>query len=210
AVLSAIGLFFVIVFLIEAFTTLDILLIVTITVIPFSFLWSAFIRKGKEFLKLSDSHFSNEILTLTDQFYIFLAAGFLISSTRITGTDQTISLILGDVSHAIGSEIFITLLPLAPLGLAFLGMHPIVSLSLMAEALNADLLGVSKEVLTIAMLSGAVTAFLMGPYNATIGLMSTIVGENPYRISRWNLQFTFSFIAIVMASLVLLQLFYFN
>lgn len=206
-VISAIILFFIIVFLAEILTTLEILFIVTLTVIPFSFLWSIFIKKSKQFFQQCQEHFSSGILTLTDQFYIFLAAGFLISTTRLTGTDEVIRIVLGNVSHAIGSSVFVTLLPLVPLGFAFLGMHPIVSLSLMAEALNADLLGVSREVLTISMASGAVTAFLMGPYNATIGLMSTIVGENPYIISRWNGQFTFGFLAIVMGTIICLQMF---
>lgn len=198
--------FFIIIFLAELLTPLDILFIVTIVVIPFSLAWSLLIKQGKQFLKECQDHFVSKMLTLTDQFYIFLAAGFLISTTRLTGTDESIRVLLGHVSHLIGSGVFVTLLPLVPLLLAFIGMHPIVSLSLMAEALNADLLGVSREVLTISMASGAVTAFLMGPYNATIGLMSTITGENPYAISRWNTQFTIGFLIIVIALLMTLQM----
>lgn len=206
SVILGIVLFFVIVFLAEILTPLDMLFIVMLLVIPFSFMWSTLIKKSKQFLNECHDHFSNGILALTDQYYIFLAAGFLISTTRLTGTDEVIRIVLGNVSEAIGSGLFVTLLPLVPLGFAFLGMHPIVSLSLMVEALNADLLGVSKEVLTISMSSGAVTAFLMGPYNASIGLMSTIVDESPYMISRWNRQFTIGFLLIVMGFLVVLQI----
>src|SRR5699024_4586376 len=133
AVVIGIILFFTIVFIAEIMTPLDILFIVTIIVIPFSFLWSLFIKKGQPFFKQLDSHFSNGILALTDQFYIFLSAGFLISVTRLTGTDEVIRIVLGNVSQTIGSAVFVTLLPLVPLAFAFIGMHPIVSLSLMTE-----------------------------------------------------------------------------
>ena len=39
------------------------------------------------------------------------------------------------------------------------------------------------------MLGGAVTAFLMGPFNGTIGLMSSIINESPFKISELECTF---------------------
>lgn len=106
-----------------------------------------------------------------------------------------------------GVEIFLILLPLIPLALAFLGLHPAVSLALMTEGLNPEVVGISPHILTVAMLAGAVSAFLVGPYNATLGLMSSIVKESSYKVSNWNLSFASIYIGCVMLYLFILQLF---
>jgi hypothetical protein len=103
-------------------------------------------------------------------------------------------------------EVFLILLPFVPLALAFLGLHPAVSLALMIEGLNPQAMGISPHILTVAMLAGAVSSFLVGPYNATLGLMSNIVKESSYKVSNWNLSFAALYIGIVMAYLFLLEL----
>lgn len=58
------------------------------------------------------------------------------------------------------------------------------------------------------MLAGAVSAFLVGPYNATIGLMSSIVKESSYKVSHWNMSYTGLYIGGVMVYLFLLEWFH--
>ena len=141
---------------------------------------------------------------MKDQFFIYLSAGFFISTIKVSHTDELLNNWISGVINVVGMEVFLIFLPLIPLGLAFLGLHPAVSLSLMAGALNPSVIGISPHILTVAMLAGAVSAFLVGPYNATLGLMSNIIKESSYKVSNWNLSFTSLYIGFVMVYLFIL------
>lgn len=97
------------------------------------------------------------------------------------------------------------MIPLIPLALAFIGLHPAVGLALAAESLNPQALGISVQLMAIAMLTGAATAFLMGPYNATAGMMSNLIGKSSYKVSNWNAPFTIAYLLMSMILLLILK-----
>lgn len=204
-ILLAIIIFTVLISFAEAQFTFSFLILVSLMVIPFSFIWSILLKKGREFIVQLLDHFQSFSDSMKDQFFIYLSAGFFISTIKVSHTDELLNSWIIGVINVIGVEFFLILLPLIPLGFAFLGLHPAVSLSLMAGALNPSTIGISPQILTVAMLAGAVSAFLVGPYNATIGLMGNITKESSYKISNWNLSFTLLFVGCVMVYLFILE-----
>jgi hypothetical protein len=205
-IVAAILLFNGLVTVIEMNTTYGFLFLVTMIVIPFSLLWSLFLGKGRDFIAKSRQTLPAHLIKMREQFFIFLCAGFFISAIQVSGASDVISMYIIDFKNMIGAAFFILLIPLFPLGLAFTGLHPAVGLALLAESVDPKLLGISSEIVAIAMLTGAATAFLMGPYNATIGIMSAIVKESPYRVSNWNAPFTLAYLAMIMVVLIVLLL----
>ncbi|WHY73729.1 hypothetical protein [Fictibacillus enclensis] len=183
----------------------DFLFIVTLYVVPFAFLWSFILHKQKGFMQEVKHHFSSSIVKLSGQFIIFLCAGFFISAMKFSNVDHVLNEGLLVLKEGVGSHIFLLLIPLVPLALAFTGLHPAVGLALMTEALDPSSLQIATPLLTLAMLGGAVSAFLMGPFNATIGMMASITNESPYRISNWNAGFTVSYLLLLMSFLLVLQ-----
>ncbi|KKB36616.1 hypothetical protein [Bacillus thermotolerans] len=206
-ILIAILLFNVAISIIEVQLPYSFLILVSLLVIPFAFSWALLLKKGKAFGTQLSSHFQSVADSMKDQFFIFLSAGFFISTINVSHANDWLYAVITNVIDTISVEIFLILLPLIPLAFAFLGFHPAVTLALMAEALNPSAIGISPVILTVAMLAGAVSAFLVGPYNATIGLMSNIAKESSYKISNWNLGFTCLYIGFVMMYLFLLELF---
>ncbi|RBW70971.1 hypothetical protein [Bacillus taeanensis] len=205
-ILGAIFLFNVTISFIEKQFQLSFLVLVTLLVIPFAFLWCLFLGESKGFALGLKEHFQTHLFKMKDQFFIFLSAGFFISAVNYSKTDQLFNGWITSIKDFIGIEIFIVILPLVPLALAFTGLHPAVGLALMAEALDPASLNIAPEILTVSMLGGAVSALLMGPYNATIGLMANIVKDNPFKVSNWNAPFTFTYIGLLMVFLVVLQI----
>ncbi|SFL08820.1 hypothetical protein SAMN03159341_103146 [Paenibacillus sp. 1_12] len=189
----------------ETYTSFSFLLLVSLIVIPFAFLWSWLIGKGRAFIVEGKVMLSGHLLKMREQFFVFLSAGFLIASIQATGAGHEINLWIIAIKDFIGADIFLLCIPLIPLGLAFIGLHPAVGLALTAESLNPQSLGISVELTAIAMLTGAATAFLMGPYNATAGLMSSLTKESSYKISNWNLPFTTAYILLSMTLLLVLK-----
>ncbi|MCI3923044.1 hypothetical protein MO973_22735 [Paenibacillus sp. TRM 82003] len=191
--------------MLERFTDISFLLLVTISVLPFAWCWAALIGKRREFAHAGKKAVPEQLRKMKDQFFVFLSAGFMIAACQATGADHTISLLLNDVKDAIGPGFFLILIPLLPFVMAYIGIHPAVALTLAAESLNPETLGISVELVAVAMLTGAATSFLVGPYNATVGIMSGLVGRSAYRVSNWNLPFTAVFLLVSMLVLFFLQ-----
>ncbi|WP_213020610.1 hypothetical protein [Siminovitchia terrae] len=206
-ILLAIIIFIVIVSVAESMLSYSFLTIVSLLVIPFSFTWAIFLRKGKEFGKAFQNHFQSFSIKMKDQFFLFLSAGFFISAIKTSHSNEVVNVWIVDLISVMGANFFLMLLPLIPLIFAFLGFHPAVTLALMAETLNPDITHISAHILTVAMLSGAASAFLIGPYNATIGLMSNIVKQSSYKVSNWNMPFTGVYIGCTIIYLLSLQWF---
>lgn len=206
-ILLAILIFNIVISMAEAQFSYSFLILVSLLVIPFAFGWSLLLKKGKEFTHSLREHFQSFSIKMKDQFFIYLSAGFFISAIQISHTNELLNGWINQVKNMIGMETFLILLPLIPLAFAFTGLHPAVTLALMAEALNPSALGISPHILTVAMLAGAVSAFLVGPYNATIGLMSNIVKVSSFKVSNWNMSFTCLYIGCVMMYLFLLEMF---
>lgn len=204
-ILLAIAIFNIIVSLAETQFSFPFLILVSLIVIPFAFCWSLLLKKGKEFGDQLIEHFQAFSMSMKDQFFIFLSTGFFISAINFSNANEILYGWILAFIDVTGVEVFLIILPLIPLGLAFLGLHPAVSLALMIEGVNPAAIRISPYILTVAMLSGAVSAFLIGPYNATLGLMSNIIKVNSYKVSNWNLPFAGVYVACVILYLFLLE-----
>jgi hypothetical protein len=203
----AIIIFIVAISIAESLFHYSFLILVSLIVIPFAFAWSLFLKKGGEFGSQLQKHFQMFSVSMKDQFFIYLSAGFFISTINISNTNQLLYDWIMKFIGVAGVETFLILLPLVPLAFAFLGLHPAVTLALMTEGLDLSAIGLNPHILTVAMLAGAVSAFLVGPYNATLGLMANLVKNTSYKVSNWNITFTAFYISIVMVYLFLLQVF---
>ncbi|MFD1705325.1 hypothetical protein ACFSCZ_00995 [Siminovitchia sediminis] len=204
-ILAAIIIFIVIVSIAELLLTYSFLTLVSLLVIPFSFTWALFLKKGREFGEAFQKHFQSFSSKMKDQFFLFLSAGFFISTIKTSHSIEVVNVWIVDLIGAIGADFFLMMLPIIPLVFAFLGFHPAVTLALIAETLNPDITHISAHILTVAMLSGAAAAFLIGPYNATIGLMSSIIKQSSYKVSNWNMPFTLIYIGCTIIYLLTLQ-----
>lgn len=204
-IIVAILIFNMIVALMEMNLHYGFLFLVSVVVIPFSFFWSVLIGKGREYISRSQTTLMQHVLKMKDQFFIFLCAGFFISVMQSTDSGHTLNNWIISFKEWVGTDIFVLLIPLIPFALAFIGLHPAVGLALTAESLNPQLLGISVELTAIAMLTGAAMAFLMGPYNATAGIMANLINGTSYKVSNWNAPFTMGYYILVIALLFIIQ-----
>lgn len=204
-ILIAILVFTILISVLENYTRFSFLLLVTTAVIPYAYLWSVLIGKGKRFVERGRAMLPAHLLKMKEQFFVFLSAGFMISAIQTSGAGHVINTWIIGVKDLVGADVFLILIPLIPFGLAFAGLHPAVGLALAAESLNPQALGISVQLTAIAMLTGAATAFLMGPYNATAGMMSALTGQSSYRISNWNAPFTAAYLLMSMLLLLILK-----
>ncbi|MDF2682467.1 MAG: hypothetical protein K0R47_3657 [Brevibacillus sp.] len=204
-ILAAILVFTCLIALLERYTHYSFLLLVSVAVVPFALFWSILIGSGRPFLEKSKRMLPAQLLKMREQFVVFLCAGFMISAIQTSGAGHVLNGWIMAGKDLIGADLFLLLIPLIPLALAFIGLHPAVGLALTAESLNPHALGITPELTAIAMLTGAATAFLMGPYNATAGMMANLTKQSSIRISNWNAPFTLVYLLMSMFLLIILK-----
>lgn len=204
-IVAALIAFNVLIAVLERFSNMSFLLLVSLAVIPFAFVWSLLLGQGGAFMREGRRRLPQQLAKMQDQFFVYLSAGFMITAIQTTGGGEVINMWLGQLKGWIGSDLFLLFIPLIPLALAFAGLHPAVGLALVAESLDPGKLGISVNLTAIAMLAGASAAFLMGPYNATAGLMANLVKRSAYSVSNWNAPFTATYLGLVMILLIILK-----
>jgi|GEM_PF-1726650 len=185
----------------EHYFSLGLIATVIILTLPFSFLWSLVIGQAGQFGKELKAHVHTQLPKMSDQFLVFLSAGFLVTAIQTTDHHVLINQWVMHLNHFVGPHLFLMLLPLIPLLLAFVGMHPALAISLLAESLDPFSLGLTPEQLAIALLGGAVCTFMLGPFNATLGVMSSITNTASLRIMTWNIGFTSVFLGSITLAL---------
>ncbi|WP_031263923.1 hypothetical protein [Sporolactobacillus laevolacticus] len=183
--------------LLDHYFNVSFLFLVSLIVLPFAYFWSALIGQAKPFFSGVRHHFQTYIPKMQNQFFIFLTAGFFITALRVSHADAIVTQWVDMLIQVTGLRVFLVVLPFIPFALAFIGLHPAVGLALISEALRSQVLHQSPIVVTVAMLGGAIPAFLMGPYNATLGMMSSLIDEKPFTLSNWNFSFTMLYLALL-------------
>lgn len=180
------------------------LFLVSVSVIPFAYIWCLLIGKGRSFFPDVRRHFHSGLSEMQNPFFIFLSAGFFITALNVSETDKIVTDWVDVTIQFTGMQLFLVILPLIPFALSFFGLHPAVGLALVSGAIHSDILYQSPVIITLAMLGGAIPAFLMGPYNATLGMMSGIVNESPYKLSGWNFPYTLLYLVLLTVFVQLL------
>src|SRR5690606_11167285 len=79
------------------------------------------------------------------------------------------------------------------LGMTFLGISTLVSLSLVGVFIQPLLESIHPLSVAVVLVTSSVAPDVAGPYNSTVMLMSERTGISPSRICRWNLGFSLVF-----------------
>ncbi|UOF90367.1 hypothetical protein LSG31_21325 [Fodinisporobacter ferrooxydans] len=187
--------------------SLSIVSAVSILALPFSFVWAVFLRKQKQFIQSGKKQLS-QLANMQDQFAVFLCAGFFVDALQMSGVAPSIDQFLVHVSHRIGTAWFLMLIPLIPVFLSLVGMHPLVSIALLGESLDPRMIGIRPEWVAVAFLGGGVTTFLLSPFNATLTIMSGIMKRSPFELAKWNLPFCALYLVTVILLVSFLNLFW--
>ncbi|OLN21261.1 hypothetical protein BTO30_15875 [Domibacillus antri] len=186
----------------DAVFSLGLVVSVTLLTLPFAWIWCLLLRKNTEFLPGVKHHFTHKIADMSDSFAIFLSAGFFVQALHYSGQDRLVNQLFVQFSELAGVQLFLISLPFLTLLFSFIGMHPIVVVTLLAQSLKPDVLGITPEQMAVAFLGGAVLTFYLGPFSGTLGLMSSIINVRPMRIAGWSLLYAAAFSLVLTISVL--------
>jgi hypothetical protein len=192
------------VILMEELFHIGLITIVTLVAVPFAFAWSAVIGQGKAFVTAAGQSLSTNLPRMAEQFAIFLSTGFFAGAMRLSGFDHTANLAFLDLLNAIGTQMFLILLPVMALLASCLGIHPIVAITLVAESLKPEVLGITSDQLAITLVGSCILTYMLGPFSGTLGLVQSVLHVSTFRLSWWNLPYALGYFVLLSATIMLI------
>jgi hypothetical protein len=198
-------LFISVIVLVQMLLNFNFLTTVTLVIVPYSFVWAMTIRKMKRFWTFSTLMWKKRTGSLQNYIALFLSVGFFIGTLRDTGLIEYLQypfILLSEYPVFL----FITV-QIMFLGLAMAGFHPLVTMTVVGEAIVPALTVLDPISVGIVLITSGLSTVMSGPYNITVSLTSLLLDENPYRISLYNLAFAFLFSSLGTFIAILIQLF---
>ncbi len=190
-----IAIFVVCMFTLQAVFDWPIGAVIALLAFPFSLLWSALIGKRTAFFR-SMTGYRTAVENLSTTFSVFTGAGFFVTALARSGYTHALDRGLLVVSHAVGPVAFLAFIPWLIVLLALMGLHPVVSIALLSGVFHPSLLHLARLWLSVGLLGGGVSTFILSPFMATLTVAGTVSGERPAVIMRWTAGYALAFLVL--------------
>lgn len=177
---------------------------VVLTLIPFTLAWAIAIGHGRQFLPAAVADLGQRLPRMSEMFSIFLAGGFFASALNTSGTLHQLNQAVLDFNHMLGPTGFMLTVPVLAAAAGFVGLHPLVTMAILAESLRPELLGIPSNHLAIALTGGALLTYMSGPFGGTVGLVSSFAGVSPWRVVGWSLPYAMTYLVLLLVTLAIL------
>ncbi|MGJ9383787.1 hypothetical protein [Salipaludibacillus sp. CF4.18] len=170
------------------------LLSIVILIVPISIFWAFVIRRPKRYFSLAIPHWKQRTKGLSNYFFMFLSAGLFVQMLSISGYLAFLQAIF--ISTSTNTLLFFLLIGAFFLLSAFIGFHPLVSITLIAELLNPILSEISSVPLTIVLISSSLSTVMFSPYNLSVAILADHLKINSYKLGLYNLPFSIYYILL--------------
>ncbi|WP_390217067.1 hypothetical protein [Halobacillus seohaensis] len=181
----------------EYITSISMLMLVSIIAITMPILWGILTFKWRKLL-LEWKNYSRSVSLMDNEITLFLSAGlFGRALTNTTFASYIQTFLLGFAEHSL--LLFVLIIFGLVLVCAFIGIHQIVVIPILAAQVSASNLGISPEFLAlIFIMSWSMTAVLC-PLNAINIIVSKCLSRNGLTIGfRWNGTYIMSVVSLVI------------
>lgn len=184
--LSIVGTITGIIMAVEHYTPLSVLTAIPLIVIVASFVWSAWIGTIQEVLSGYRSFFRVRIPAMGNELSLFIIAGAFGAALLRNGADEWIVTLLKElnITHVLMLIPLLLLLLVVP---ALIGVHPIISATVLAITLSQSPLFSSDHLyLSLGLLSSWMVAILVSPFSGLTLLLAAISGKSSFEIGLKN------------------------
>ncbi len=184
--------------LMERWLRLGIATIVALVCVPFALAWSAALGKTRQFLKSSARHLTPTLSRMSDQFAIFLSAGFFVKAMYLSGVDHSVNVLFLNLHDVVGTQWLLILMPFMALIASFLGVHPLVAIALLGESLKPEVLGINPTQLAITLIGSSALTYMLGPFSGTLALVQSVSRVSTLRLSLWNAPYAAGYFVLLV------------
>jgi TRAP-type C4-dicarboxylate transport system permease large subunit len=188
-------------------TEYPMLTIVTVVALLYPFLWSVTIGVYREYLEQLTQYVQHVFHRLQNEILIFISAGFFGAALSYTQIGQWISEQILFLSQ--GSVLVFTfLVMLLTIGLAVLGIHPVIIVIGIGGSLSPDIFGVSPVYMAVLMLVSWALGAAVSPLSGIVLMTSNLTNERTSVIAKLNAPLTL--FMVVLSVIILYALYVLN
>lgn len=200
--LLAIVLLVIAIVFLEEWLRIGLVTVVTLVTVPFALAWSAALGQTVGFLKETGSQLVPGLSRMSNQFAIFLSAGYFVKAMHLSGADHTANIMFLSLHDAVGTQLFLILIPIMALIASFLGLHPLVAIALLGESLKPEVLGINPTQLAITLIGSSVLTYMLGPFSGTLALVQSINQVSTFRLSLWNAPYAAGYFVLLVMTVL--------
>lgn len=170
----------------EELTKLPMLLLVSIIAIVFPFIWGLFTRNWKAIFKELGLFREKVTHESNNEVVLFLCAGLFGKALVESNISDWIESFLVHIS-SISYLFFAAIIAITVIFFAFIGIHQIITVPILAMKADPILLGVSPTTLAFTFILAWFMSSILSPFNAISIIISHSVKRSPIRVGIiWN------------------------
>ena len=201
--IAAIALLFAAVAACGAWLKQGMIVAIVCTLAPFTFIWSLGIRKSQELRRMLRATWAPAAERMADFNVLFLSAGFLFTAFQASPAAASLNRIVVERHSELPLLAFCLFVSLLLWGLTYLGMHPVVSLALMAEVMRPMFAG-QEAGLAFLLIASLIVMIPVNPFNVVSAMLTSGIGLHPFAMVRWNIGHALGMLAVVDVTACLL------
>lgn len=193
--------------LLENVTGLSMILLVSLISLLFPPLWALVRRMWKEIYRESIQYTRSLSTNMNNEIVLFLSAGLFGTALTTTAFADWLQYFLVGVSQ-VSLYYFVFVVIFTVFILAFVGIHQIIVIPILAMQLSPEMIGTTPVVLALIFIMAWAISAVLSPLNAINLLVSNIVKQNGITVGfRWNGVYILSMIVVGTSIIYILELF---
>lgn len=175
------------IFILEPVIDINVSALISLIVLSCALVWAVYLRYTKYFLKELNKYLFTIFPNRANEINLLLSAGFF----GVVLSDTPISGYINDMWKGLASiSIFVLILTTIIIIsiLSFIGVHQIVTISMVVATVSYDDLGIHVIIMAMMLLSAWAVSTTLSPVSPIMPIVSGLLKENIYKIIvRWNL-----------------------
>lgn len=190
---------------ISYFSGISAIIIVSLASLVYPVLWLSIIKRLPVLVKeFKGDYFHHKLPGLKNEIVLFMGAGLLAASINYSHLGDYVPQVM---TFLVGHNAFLLTIVVISLSvlISALGVHPIVTVTILGGTIQAAAYGVSPTYLALVLSTSWAMGTSVSPSSANIIAVSGIVGQSPLQVGlRWNSPYVaVSSIVLILALTVL-------
>lgn len=187
--LTALSIFLASVIFVGNVTGFDFILTVTLIIFPFAFLWAVWLKRVRRFLVLGWHTWKAKTNTMQNFFVLFITLSFFANSL---GETELLAVLRSSIeAYSEVPLVIFVIIQGSFILMSIFGVHPIATIGILSGVAPVILETISPMSLSILLITSSIATLTVNTYGLFVQMTAVNIGENPYRISLYNLSFAF-------------------
>ncbi|WP_223701201.1 hypothetical protein [Sutcliffiella deserti] len=204
------GAYFLFLIISDGSLELGIMELILLSVLPFTFVWSILQKKTVGWWNAVLFQIFQQNPKSFGQYAVIISAGLFLHTIELTGIDEKFSEVLPGIGLEKAAYFYIPVTIFVVLFLSMLGVHQFVAMIFMGELIDPEWFGIAPTVYASSLLIGFASGMLSSSFSGANILMSNLLSDaSSYELGKKHYLFTFIFICISTAVLVVVNTYVF-